>query len=118
MVTGSKLQQVAVAAAHGHLRRCLAMWKVIHIYITKYPDTKVITAKPVKERIKNLESKIKVQLPDAGQPSTKHSGEDISSPQMSKRPTRRQSPPDLNVAENIMAQLTVSLEDRMTYLNR
>ena len=85
------------------------MWKMILTYITKYPDIKVIQTKPVKEKIKCLEQQIKVQLPDAGQSSTKRPGEETSSPPRSKSPPERQNP---------MAQLTVSLEDRRLYLNR
>ena len=118
MFSGLTVQQVSIPAAHGHLRRCLAMWKMIQIYILKYPDIKVIAMKPVKETIKTLERQIRVQLPDAGQSSTKRLGEEISSTQQSKRPTRRQSPPTPSMADEIMARLTVSLEDRKTYLNR
>ena len=94
------------------------MWELIRIYIAKYPDIKVITTKPLKKRIKFLERQIQVQLPDADQPSAKRSGEELSSPQQSKRPTRRQSSPTSNMTEGVMAHLTVSSEDRRKYLDR
>ena len=87
----------------------MAMWNVILLYITKYPDLKVTTTKPVKEKIKYLNEQIQAQLPDAGQSSTKRPGEGSLSPRRSKSPPATQNP---------MALLTVSLEDRRLYLNR
>ena len=74
--------------------------------------------KVVKSRVNLLEKQMKVQLPDVVQPSTKRSGEEVSSAQKSKRPTRRQSPSTPSMKEVIMARFTVSPEDRITYLNK
>jgi hypothetical protein len=45
---------------------CLRMWQLIRQYIQKSPDTTLITADPVKKKLRLLEKQIAIQMPPVG----------------------------------------------------
>lgn len=98
------------------LNLCLQMWQLIRLYTIASPDPTLITAKPLKKRLRDLEQQVAIQLPPPGSSEKRpRSGDDTTEGNRPPPP-----PPALRgpTRVDIMRSLTLSQEERNQFYTR
>ncbi len=97
---------------------CLRMWQLIRQYTQASQDPTLITAKPLKKRLRDLEQQIAIQMPPVGSAEKRpRSGDDDKDGKRPPPPPPPPAPPGAT-HEEILRLLTLSQEERNQFFTR